>query len=93
MCQDQKLSRVFTIRNKLGFHARPAALLVKTANQYQAEIKIIHSNTEIDGKNILGLMTLAANQGSRMTFIARGSDANEALKAIEQLFEDNFGEK
>lgn len=93
MGQQQELSRVIKVRNSLGLHARPAAILVKTTSRFKADIKIEHDNVEIDGKSILGLMTLAANRGSSLTFTANGPDAEEALNAIEQLFEDKFGEK
>ncbi len=93
MRQKQRLSRVFTIDNKLGLHARPAALLVKTACRYQAEIKIRHKSVEIDSKSILGLMTLAADRGTKLEFVASGHDAAEAMQAIEQLFEGCFGEE
>ncbi len=93
MGQAKELSRNFTIRNHLGLHARPAALLVKTATQFKARITIRSDSAEVDGKSILGLMTLAADQGSTLTFVAVGEDADRALNAIEQLFEDGFGEK
>jgi len=90
---NQELSRVFKINNQLGLHARPAALIVETANKYQAEIKIQQNDKEIDCKSILNLMTMAANQGSTLKFVARGADAEEALDGIQQLFENGFGEK
>lgn len=93
MSQQPEFSRDLKLKNRLGLHARPAALLVQLANRYNAEIKIKKEEKEIDGKNILGVMTLAANQGSVLSFSARGKDAAEALDAIEKMFEDKFGEK
>ena len=92
MKTEQELFRSFTIHNQLGMHARPAALLVQTASQYQADIKIIRDEEEIDCKSILNVMILAAAQGATLKFVARGEDAENALNAIESLFEDKFGE-
>jgi phosphocarrier protein HPr len=86
------MEKQVTIRNKLGLHARPAAMLVQTASKFAAKIKIVKDGQEVDGKSIMGLMTLAANAGSLLTLVADGSDENDALQAIEQLIESGFGE-
>jgi phosphocarrier protein HPr len=81
------------IRNKLGFHARAAVKFVNTANRYGASVKIIKDNTEIDGKSILGILTLAATQGCSVLLRVSGKDEGEAMKALTALIKDKFGEK
>lgn len=80
------------VSNKMGLHARPAAMLVQTATQFNSIIKIIKDDFEVDAKSIMGVMTLAAGLGSVLKFIADGQDENEALEAIEQLFASGFNE-
>ncbi len=85
-------SQELTISNKLGIHARPAAQFVKTASRFEAHIRVEKDGEEIDGKSIMGLMMLAAGHGSVVTVIAEGSDAEEALKALQDLVDRNFEE-
>ena len=85
-------TREFTISNKLGIHARPAAQFVKTASRFEAEIRVVKDGEEVDGKSIMGLMMLAAGHGSVLTIEAEGSDAGDALAALESLIERNFEE-
>lgn len=82
----------FTITNKLGIHARPAAQFVKTANKFDAEITVEKDGEEIDGKSIMGLMMLAAGHGSVLTITTDGQDADSSLKAIGDLIGRNFEE-
>lgn len=82
----------FTITNKLGIHARPAAQFVKTANKYDAEITVEKDGEEIDGKSIMGLMMLAAGHGSMLIITTDGPDADAALKAVGDLIARNFEE-
>ena len=82
----------FTITNKLGIHARPAAQFVKTANGYDAGITVEKDGEEIDGKSIMGLMMLAAGHGSMLTITTEGNDADELLKAVGDLIARNFEE-
>ena len=82
----------FTITNKLGIHARPAAQFVKTANKYDAEITVEKDGEEIDGKSIMGLMMLAAGHGSVLIITTDGPDAEVALEAIGGLIGRNFEE-
>jgi phosphocarrier protein len=84
--------KTLTVKNKLGLHARPAALLVQTASRFKSKIKIIKDDQEVDGKSIMGLMTLAACSGSPLRILVDGVDENDALTALEQLFESRFGE-
>jgi len=83
-------TREFTITNKLGIHARPAAQFVKTANSFDAEITVEKDGEEVDGKSIMGLMMLAAGHGSVLNISAEGSDAEAALDAIGSLIQRNF---
>ena len=82
----------FTILNKLGIHARPAAQFVKTANRFQSEIRVEKDGEEVDGKSIMGLMMLAAGHGSVIAVSADGADADAALAAIADLITRKFEE-
>ena len=82
----------FTILNKLGIHARPAAQFVKIANRFQAEIYVEKDGEEIDGKSIMGLMMLAAGHGSVVTISADGPDETAAIDAIGDLIGRKFEE-
>lgn len=88
----RRIERQFTITNKLGLHARPAALFVQTANRFEAEIEIQKEDLKADGKSIMGIMTLAAEMGSLVFVRAAGKDAEQALDALGKLIESNFGE-
>ena len=87
------VSKEFTILNKLGIHARPAAQFVKTASDFECEIRVEKDGEEVDGKSIMGLMMLAAGHGSVITVTAEGEDADGALDAIEQLVARRFEEE
>lgn len=81
------------IDNRNGLHARPAALFVKTANRFQAEIWIEKEGERVNGKSIMGLMMLAAGKGSMLRLIAEGEDATELVSALEELVQSRFGEE
>ncbi|MFC1746340.1 HPr family phosphocarrier protein [Candidatus Riflebacteria bacterium] len=81
------------ILNTLGLHARPAALLVKTANQFKADIKLFRDDIDVNAKSILGVMMLAAGPETSLTIMANGEDEEAAVKAIAKLFEEKFGEE
>ncbi len=85
-------SREVTIVNKLGLHARAAAKLVTTASGFAADIKLRRGDREINGKSIMGVMMLAASQGTAIELVAEGDDAGAALDALEKLIGDRFGE-
>jgi phosphocarrier protein HPr len=87
-----KEKRSFTIKNRLGLHARAAALLVQTANSFQSDIVVTKGGEEVSGKSIMGILMLAAPQGSQIEIAASGEDAREALAAIGKLIDDGFGE-
>ena len=82
----------FTILNKLGIHARPAAQFVKTANRFQADIFVEKDGEEVDGKSIMGLMMLAAGHGSVISVTADGADAEMAREAIGEVISRKFEE-
>src|SRR5205814_1599579 len=79
------MTRDFLVSNKLGIHARPAALFVKTANRFTCEIFVEKDGEKVNGKSIMGLMMLAAGPGSKLTVHAEGRDASAALSEIEAL--------
>jgi phosphotransferase system HPr (HPr) family protein len=83
----------FTILNKLGIHARPAAQFVKTANRFQSEVTVEKDGEEVDGKSIMGLMMLAAGHGSVISVHAEGPDSDAVLAAIADLIDRKFEEE
>ncbi len=87
-----KVVKKLEIKNKLGLHARAAALLVQTANRFAAQIKIAKDGQSTDGRSIIGVLTLAATQGSKIQIEASGEDAEQAVRAIEKLIDARFNE-
>ena len=87
------VKREFLITNKLGIHARPAAMFVKTANRFACDIFVEKDGETINGKSIMGLMMLAAGPGSRITAQANGPDAAEAVAALDELVKRKFDEE
>ena len=81
-----------TVTNPLGVHARPAAMLVQTASRFQSEIFFIKDGRRVNGKSMLGVMTLAAEMGSVVTIEADGPDEDEALTALIEVFSRRFDE-
>jgi phosphocarrier protein HPr len=90
---DATVSKSLEIKNRLGLHARAAAQLVQIASQFDAAITVAKDTQTVDGKSILGLMMLAAGQGTFDEVSASGPQASEALAAIEQLFDQKFNEE
>ena len=86
------LTREFTITNKLGLHARPAAMFVKVSSAHQAEIWVEKDDEQVNGKSIMGLMMLAAGYGSKLTVTAEGQDAEQAMAQIAALIESGVSE-
>ena len=82
-----------TIQNRNGLHARPAAMFVKTASRFQAEVWVEKDGERINGKSIMGLMMLAAGKGSTLHIIAEGADAEQVIAELERLVGSNFGEE
>ena len=81
------------IKNRLGLHARAAVKFVNLANRYGASVKIVRSGVEIDGKSILGILTLAATQGTLLMLKISGKDEEDAFQALLELINNKFGEK
>ncbi|MCI0748979.1 MAG: HPr family phosphocarrier protein [Nevskiales bacterium] len=86
------MERTVTLVNKLGLHARAAAKLVTLAGTFKSEIRLRKDGREVSGKSMMGVMMLAAACGSRLTLVAEGPDAQEALDRIEALITGRFGE-
>ncbi len=84
--------RSFEITNRLGIHARVAAKLVETANRFKAEVSLEKDGVEVNGRSILGILTLFCPRGSRLTIRAEGADAEEAMEAFARLIAEKFGE-
>jgi phosphocarrier protein len=85
--------QTFTIRNRLGLHARAAALLVKTANGYASNVTIEKDGLEVNGKSIMGILMLAASKGTRITLKVDGKDSAQAMQTLGKLIENRFGEE
>jgi phosphocarrier protein len=83
----------FTIKNRLGLHARPAAMFVQTAAKFRSEIKVSKGDVEVNGKSVMGLMMLAAECGSRVRVVAEGADEKKAVDELGRLFEKKFDEE
>jgi len=88
----QKAEKEIAIVNRLGLHARPAALFVKVASRYRSDVWVKKENEEVNGKSIMGLMMLAAGQGSKLQVRCEGPDAARALDEIEELIKACFNE-
>jgi phosphocarrier protein HPr len=87
------VERIVTIRNRAGMHARPAALLVKTASSFTSQVYIEKDNERVNGKSIMGVITLGATFNSQLKVIADGPDEAKAVDAIAALFENRFEEE
>ncbi len=88
----KKLTKEITILNRLGLHARPSAMFVKVCNRHKADIWIEKDGEQVNGKSIMGLMMLAAGQGSKLRVTCTGSDADRAIEEIAELIERRFDE-
>ena len=88
----QKIEKEIPIVNRLGLHARPAAMFVRIASRYRSEIWVAKEGEEINGKSIMGLMMLAAGQGSKLRIRCEGPDAGEAVEELEELINARFNE-
>ena len=83
---------ILTIENELGLHARAATLLVQTASRYESDVYIIKDGREVNGKSIMGILTLVATKGTKIRVQARGPDAEACVAAIGKLVKEKFGE-
>jgi phosphocarrier protein len=87
------LTKKLKILNRLGLHLRAAAQFVKTTSKFKCRILVKNGNGHVNGKSIMNLMTLAAGYGAELTLVFEGEDAQDALKEIQSLFLNKFGEK
>ncbi len=85
-------NRNFKIVNRLGLHARAAAQLVQTASRFSSDINLIKEDIEVNGKSIMGILLLAAPQGTEIAVTVEGDDEQQAMNIIAELIEDGFGE-
>lgn len=85
-------TKELVVQNKMGIHARPAAMIVRITNKFKAEVFVEKEDEQVNGKSIMGLMMLAAGKGSKVKFIATGDDAPAMLAEIEALFGRKFDE-
>jgi len=88
----QKIEKEITIINRLGLHARPAAMFVRIATRYRSEVWVEKEGEQINGKSIMGLMMLAAGQGSKLTIRCEGADADKVMEELEELIRQKFNE-
>jgi len=91
--QDKKITKEITILNRLGLHARPSAMFVKVCNRFKCEIWVEKDGEQVNGKSIMGLMMLAAGQGSKLLITCEGADAEQALSEIDNLIQRRFDEE
>ena len=85
--------REVTVRNRAGIHTRPASMIVRAAARYRSEFFIEKDQYQINGKSIIGVMTLAAEQGAQLRLVFTGDDAESAAADVTALFENGFGEE
>ena len=90
--KDKEIAKELVVTNKLGVHARPAAMFVKVANRFQSDIMVEKDGETVNGKSIMGLMMLAAGPGSKLQVRATGPDAAQAVTEIEELLKRKFDE-
>ena len=88
----EKIEKEITIVNRLGLHARPAAMFVRIASRYRAEVWVAKEDEKVNGKSIMGLMMLAAGQGSKLKICCDGPDADKAMAELEELIKARFNE-
>lgn len=86
------IQETLTVKNRAGLHTRPAAMLVKLAGKFKSDIYLNRDGYDINAKSIIGVMTLAAEQGSELLLTAEGADEHEAIIELRSLFENGFGE-
>src|SRR5256714_10994382 len=88
----QKIEKELTIVNRLGLHARPAEMFVRIASRYRSEVWVEKEGEQINGKSIMGLMMLAAGQGSKLKIRCEGADADKVMEELEELIRKKFNE-
>ena len=93
MSESTKIQRVFVISNRLGLHARPAAMLVEAVSNLNCEVSITKDDLTVDAKSLMGVLTLAAEEGSSLDICADGPDAQYAIDRVAEMIENKFGEE
>ena len=88
----QPLTKELVVQNKMGIHARPAAMIVRITNKFKAEVFVEKDDEQVNGKSIMGLMMLAAGKGSKVKFVITGEDAASMLSELDALFTRKFDE-
>ena len=86
------ITKIATIKNNVGLHARPAALFVRTCSKYRSDIFVEKDGKKVNAKSIMGVMSLAVSQGTQITISAQGEDEKEAVEKLVELIESKFGE-
>lgn len=86
------MEKIMVIRNRMGLHARPAAMFVQEAAKFKSQVYVVKDGLQVNGKSVMGLMLLAAESGSKLTIKADGPDEDQAIAALEKLFERRFDE-
>lgn len=84
------IEKDYIVSNRLGLHARPASLFVKTTSRFSSSVKIVKDGNEIDGKSIMGLLMLAAGPGTNLKIVANGPDETEVIRSLDDLFARHF---
>lgn len=87
------MKKEFVIQNKVGLHARPAALIVQTANKFKSDITVEKDGEKVNAKSILGILSLGVEKGARIVIETKGEDGKKAMYEFEGLIEDKFGEE
>ena len=90
--EELRITKELLVTNKLGIHARPAAMFVKTANRFECDVYVEKDGERVNGKSIMGLMMLAAGPGSKLMVFAEGEDAAKAVVELEALLRRKFDE-
>ncbi len=88
----QPLVKELVVQNKMGIHARPAAMIVRITNKFKSEVFVEKDEEQVNGKSIMGLMMLAAGKGSKVKFVVTGEDAPTMIAELEALFVRKFDE-
>ncbi|MBX7123492.1 MAG: HPr family phosphocarrier protein [Opitutaceae bacterium] len=86
------ITKELVVQNKMGIHARPAAMIVRVTNKFKADVFVEKDEEQVNGKSIMGLMMLAAGKGSKVKFIVTGDDASQMLAELDSLFNRKFDE-
>jgi len=91
--ESKEINDEVVVVNKLGIHARPAAALVQKVLNFESEVYLMFNGNRVNAKSIMGLLTLAATRGSRLSIYCKGPDAEQACQAVKDMFESGFGEE